>query len=80
MFHIVYNLPLWNVPTFKVQKHWIGEPNGTNIDFKMVDQNDILTAWTNMPEFLNDIAFIGVSSDHLLDRKEYIVSSKLEVY
>jgi leucyl-tRNA synthetase len=62
----------------KIQKNWIGEPNGTNIDFKMAeDQNDVLTAWTDMPEFINEVAFIGVSSGHLLDRKELIVSQIL---
>ena len=61
----------------KIQKNWIGEPNGTNIDFKMAeDQNDVLTAWTDMPEFINEVAFIGVSSGHLLDRKELVVSRK----
>ena len=63
----------------KIQKNWIGEPNGTNVDFKMVDQNDVLTAWTDMPEFISEVAFIGVSSGHLLDRKELVVSRKFDL-
>ena len=63
----------------KIQKNWIGEPNGTNVDFKMVDQNDVLTAWTDMPEFINEVAFIGVSSGHLIDRKELVVSRKFDL-
>jgi leucyl-tRNA synthetase len=63
----------------KIQKNWIGEPNGTNVDFKMADQNDVLTAWTDMPEFINEVAFIGVSSGHLLDRKELVVSRKFDI-
>ena len=63
----------------KIQKNWIGEPNGTNVDFKMADQNDVLTAWTDMPEFINEVAFIGVSSGHLLDRKELVVTRKFDL-
>jgi hypothetical protein len=44
----------------------------------MADQNDVLTSWTDMPEFINEVAFIGVSSGHLLDRKESVVSRKFD--
>ena len=61
----------------KIQKNWIGECNGTNIDFKFGDnKNSVLSTWTDMPEFLNETAFIGISSGHLLDRPELVSNSK----
>ena len=61
----------------KIQKNWIGECNGTNIDFKLGEnKNSVLSTWTDMPEFLNQTAFIGISSGHLLDRPELVSYSK----
>ena len=60
----------------KIQKNWIGECNGTTVDFKLSDSNEVLTSWTDKPELINSASFISISSGHLLDREELVSSSK----
>ena len=59
-----------------IQKNWIGECNGTNIEFRIESQNDaILSVWTDKPEMLCGVAFIGLTKNHILDRKEFYLRS-----
>lgn len=55
----------------KIQRHWIGECNGVNFDFKIKDSDsEFLTFWTNAPEFIEHVKFVAVSSDNILAKKE----------
>lgn len=52
----------------KLQKHWIGECNGVNFDFKLINTNDIVSLWTSQPEYINQAKFIAITSSHILSR------------
>ena len=55
-----------------IQKNWIGQCNGTNIDFQIESLKDsTLSIWTDKPQFLKGVAFIGLSSGHILDRSDF---------
>lgn len=57
----------------KMQKEWIGEPNGYNfhLDLHYINNNDpklkTLTIWTEKPEQLMNPGFIAIKSDHILN-------------
>lgn len=57
----------------KLQKHWIGECDGVNFDFK-VEGNDkeFLTFWTSVPEYIKNVKFVAVTSDNILAKKENV--------
>lgn len=56
----------------KLQKNWIGECNGTNIDVNVEGHDNLyVTAWTDLPQHIDKIGFIGICKGHILDRKEY---------
>ena len=52
----------------KLQKHWIGECDGVNFDFKILGGDDFLTLWTPYPEFIDSVKFVAINSDHILGR------------
>jgi leucyl-tRNA synthetase len=55
----------------KLQKHWIGECNGVNFDFRLVgEEQDFLTLWTSKPEYLNSVKFVAVNPSHMLSENE----------
>lgn len=57
----------------KMQKQWIGEPNGYNfhLDLHYIQNNNpklkTLTIWTEKPEQLMNPGFIAIKSDHILN-------------
>ncbi|EFN67462.1 Probable leucyl-tRNA synthetase, mitochondrial [Camponotus floridanus] len=68
------NLKDWR-DIIKLQKHWIGDCNGINIDFKMIseipDFPETINLWTDMPEFIEHAKFVAISPQSILHRKEY---------
>ena len=56
----------------QIQKHWIGQCNGTNVNFELGNA-DSLTVWTDQPQYLNNVAFIGLPMDHMLNRPELVL-------
>lgn len=67
----------------KLQKHWIGDCNGINIDFKLVSEISdfprILNIWTDMPEFVEYAKFVAISSQSILNRKEHTYEIDVEI-
>nr|XP_012225545.1 PREDICTED: probable leucine--tRNA ligase, mitochondrial isoform X3 [Linepithema humile]XP_012225563.1 PREDICTED: probable leucine--tRNA ligase, mitochondrial isoform X3 [Linepithema humile] len=59
----------------KLQKHWIGDCNGINVDFKLVskilDFPKTINLWTDMPEFIEYAKFVAISSQSILHHKDY---------
>lgn len=59
----------------KLQKHWIGDCNGINVDFKLmsniVDFPKTINLWTNMPEFIEYAKFVAISSKSILHHEKY---------
>lgn len=59
----------------KIQKHWIGDCNGINIDFKLVSEipefPGTLNIWTDMPEFVEYAKFVAISPESILHHKEH---------
>ncbi|CAH1955218.1 unnamed protein product [Acanthoscelides obtectus] len=55
----------------KLQKHWIGECNGVNFDFKVTNSEvEFVTLWTSHPEYIEDVKFVVVSENHILAKQE----------
>lgn len=59
----------------KLQKHWIGDCNGINIDCKLIskipDFPETINLWTDMPEFIEYAKFVAISPQSILYRKEH---------
>lgn len=66
------NLIDWD-NVIKMQKEWIGEPNGYNfhLDLHYINNNDpklkTITIWTEKPEQLMNPGFIAIKSNHILN-------------
>jgi leucyl-tRNA synthetase len=61
----------------KIQRNWIGNCNGTNIEFKLESGTQPLSVWTDRPELIHGVSFIGLSPGHLLDRSADILTSNI---
>ncbi|XP_014488438.1 PREDICTED: probable leucine--tRNA ligase, mitochondrial isoform X2 [Dinoponera quadriceps] len=59
----------------KLQKHWIGDCNGINFDFKLIsdipDFSKTVNLWTDTPEFIEYAKFVAISPKSVLNREEY---------
>lgn len=59
----------------KIQKHWMGEPNGYSFDLELfyvnVDDDKIrprnITVWTQNPEYMKNVGFIAIKPEHVLN-------------
>jgi leucyl-tRNA synthetase len=67
----------------KMQKHWIGNCDGTNFDFELVseipDFPKTINLWTDMPEFVENAKFIAISSTNILNRQEYTYDIDVDI-
>lgn len=67
----------WPEKTIKMQKNWIGKSNGSNIDFRFDDGDDLLTVYTTRPDTLFATTFLCIAPEHpLLD--EFVKGTKYE--
>lgn len=59
----------------KLQKHWIGNCNGINFDFKLIsdipDFPKTMNLWTDVPEFIEYAKFVAISPQNILNRKKH---------
>lgn len=59
----------------KIQKHWIGEPDGYIFHLEVYHKNEILsnalTVWTDKPELIYGTTFIGISPNNHFNAPEY---------
>ena len=58
------NLPGWPEKVKLMQKNWIGESTGCELDFKIVGQNKNLRIFTTRPDTIFGASSIAVSVDH----------------
>lgn len=56
----------WPEKTIKMQQNWIGKSNGAEIDFRLSNGEDILTAYTTRPDTIYSVTFLCVSPEHPL--------------
>ncbi len=67
----------WPEKTIKMQENWIGKSSGAEIDFKLCDDEGILTVYTTRPDTIYSVSFVCISPEHpLLD--ELIAGTKYE--
>uniref|UniRef100_A0A0C9R6J9 leucine--tRNA ligase n=1 Tax=Fopius arisanus TaxID=64838 RepID=A0A0C9R6J9_9HYME len=75
----------------KIQKHWIGPPTGTSLDFPLISSASvssetprIISLWTDIPEHIHHVKFIAVSKDNFLSKSSQLPdessSSKAEPF
>ena len=58
----------------KIQKNWIGKPDGVKFDFQIQDERrQKLSVWTDKPELIEHTSFILVTNDHLLANMDLAV-------
>ncbi|KAK9878828.1 hypothetical protein WA026_003663 [Henosepilachna vigintioctopunctata] len=50
----------------KLQQHWIGECNGVNFDFKLINSDEYITLWTPYPEYIHHVKFVAVKKTHYI--------------
>ena len=62
-------LPNWPEPVKLMQKNWIGKSKGLNINFKLAERDQILTAFTTRPDTLFGVTFIAISINHSLAKE-----------
>ncbi|XP_054721523.1 probable leucine--tRNA ligase, mitochondrial [Uloborus diversus] len=59
----------------KIQKHWIGEPDGFIYQLSLYHKgqrlNDTLTVWTDSPELLYGATFVAISPNNHFNNPEY---------
>ena len=63
------SLPGWPEKVKLMQKNWIGESIGCELDFKIINQNKNLRVFTTRPDTIFGASFIAVSVDHEICKK-----------
>ncbi len=59
----------WPEKVVKMQENWIGKSEGCLVQFKVVDQNDVIEIFTTCPETLYGAAFCAVAPTHPISEK-----------
>ena len=73
----------------KIQKHWIGQCDGYRVEMELI-QNDVVDSlntlpeeklhlWMSQPELICGISFLGIRSDHRLN-KDLNLGQKIDSY
>ncbi len=63
------NLPGWPQKVKLMQKNWIGESIGCELDFKIKDENKKIRIFTTRPDTIFGASFIAISVDHEICNK-----------
>ena len=62
-------LDKWPDKVKVMQSNWIGKSIGSEIDFKVVDKNLLITVFTTRPDTIFGATFLALSPDHDLSKK-----------
>ncbi len=54
----------WPEPVKLMQKNWIGKSKGLNINFKLEEGNQVLTAFTTRPDTLFGVSYLAININH----------------
>ena len=65
LYHGLDDLEDWR-EIENIQKSWIGICDGVRLKFKIHNTDENLKVWTNKPELLYGLCFVGVTKDHPL--------------
>ncbi|MCP4195801.1 MAG: leucine--tRNA ligase [Proteobacteria bacterium] len=60
------DLPLWPDKVKAMQRNWIGRSEGAEIDFPVVEQEEVITIYTTRPDTLFGASFLVVAPEHPL--------------
>ncbi len=63
------NLPGWPQKVKLMQKNWIGESIGCELDFKIKNENKKIRIFTTRPDTIFGASFIAISVDHEISKK-----------
>lgn len=56
----------WSEALKEMQRNWIGKSHGAELDFKVVDQDITLTAFTTRPDTIFGVTFMVIAPEHEL--------------
>jgi leucyl-tRNA synthetase len=56
----------WPEKTKVMQKNWIGKSSGCDIDFRLADGSEILTAYTTRPDTIYSVTYVVMAPEHPL--------------
>lgn len=56
----------WPEKVLTMQKNWIGKSYGTEINFELVEKQEILTVFTTRPETVFGVSYVVISPEHPL--------------
>lgn len=59
-------LPGWPESVKNMQRNWIGKSNGVDIDFPVIDGDEVLTVYTTRPDTLLGATYVAVAPQHPL--------------
>ena len=62
-------LDKWPDKVKVMQSNWIGKSIGSEVDFKVVDKNLLITVFTTRPDTIFGATFLALSPDHDLSKK-----------
>ena len=74
------NLPGWPQKVKLMQKNWVGESIGCELDFKIKNKNKNLKIFTTRPDTIFGASFIAVSVDHDICKNTHLLKIKLYRY
>lgn len=56
----------WPEQVKTMQRNWIGRSYGTNINFKVIDSDHVLTVYTTRADTLMGVSFVAIAPEHPL--------------
>ena len=59
----------WPEKVKLMQKNWIGKSFGCELNFKIVNNNDLINVFTTRPDTIFGATFIALSADHPFNKK-----------
>lgn len=73
-------LPGWPESVKSMQRNWIGRSYGVEIDFTVVDSQEVLSVYTTRPDTLLGATYVAVAAEHPLAQKAAAASADVATF
>ncbi|MCH8141307.1 MAG: leucine--tRNA ligase [Proteobacteria bacterium] len=77
LLNMLDELPGWPESVKSMQRNWIGKSAGVDINFPVIDGDEVLTVYTTRPDTLLGATYVAVAPQHPLAERAALLSTEV---